>query len=108
MPLYQINPRELPQVWPTAAPMLQRAIDLEPEANTIEQIEYAVRTGRMFLLVWEEPEQGVAGAVTVEFIDYPRERIARVSLILLTGSKRYCGLSSATRIFFSARLLRSV
>ena len=49
MPLYQIPPNQLPQVWPTAAPLLQRAIDLEPEANTIEQIEYAVRTGRMFL-----------------------------------------------------------
>jgi len=81
MPLYQIPPSQLPQVWPTAAPMLQRAIDLEPEANTIEQIEYAVRTGRMFLLVWEEPEQGITGAVTVEFIDYPRERVAHVSLM---------------------------
>ena len=45
MPLYQIRPNELPQVWPIAAPLLQKAIDLEPEALTIEQVEYQVRTG---------------------------------------------------------------
>jgi hypothetical protein len=81
MPLYQIRPNELPKVWPIAAPLLQKAIDLEPEALTIEQVEYSVRTGRIFLLVWEEPDVGITGAVTVEFIDYPRERIAHVNLM---------------------------
>ena len=81
MPLYQIRPNELPQVWPIAAPLLQKAIDLEPEALTIEQVEYQVRTGRIFLLVWEEPDIGITGAVTVEFIDYPRERVAHVNLM---------------------------
>ena len=81
MALYQINPRELPTVWPIAAPLLQKAIDLEPEAITIEQVEYAVRTGHTYLLVWDEPGEGITGAVTVEFIDYPRERIAHVNLM---------------------------
>lgn len=81
MALYQVNPRELPTVWPIAAPLLQKAIDLEPEAITIEQVEYAVRTGHTYLLVWDEPGEGITGAVTVEFIDYPRERIAHVNLM---------------------------
>jgi hypothetical protein len=81
MPLYQIRPNELPKVWPIAAPLLQKAIDLEQEALTIEHVEYSVRTGRIFLLVWEEPDVGITGAVTVEFIDYPRERIAHVNLM---------------------------
>lgn len=81
MPLYQITPNELPQVWPIAAPMLQKAIDLEPEMVTIEQVEYQVRTGRTFLLVWSDPDEGITGAVTVEFIDYPRERVAHVNLM---------------------------
>jgi hypothetical protein len=81
MPLYQIRPNELPQVWPIAAPLLQKAIDLEPEMITIEQVEYSVRTGRVFLLVWEEPNEGITGAVTVEFMDYPRERVAHVNLM---------------------------
>ena len=61
--------------------MLQKAIDLDPNAITIEQVEYSIRTGRIFLLVWEEPGEGITGAVTVEFIDYPRERIAHVNLM---------------------------
>lgn len=81
MSLVVIHPSNLPKVWPVAAPLLQKAIDLEPEALTIEQVEYSVRTGRIFLLVWEEPDEGITGAVTVEFIDYPRERVAHVNLM---------------------------
>ena len=81
MPLYHISPRELPQVWSVAAPLLQKAIDLDPSEVTIEQVEYSVRTGAVHLLVWEEPEKGITGAVTVEFIDYPRKRVAHVNLM---------------------------
>ena len=81
MPLYQVAPQFLPQVWPIAAPLLQKAIDLEPEMVTIEQVEYDVRTGASWLLVWEEPDVGVTGAVTGRFFDYPRERVAHVSLM---------------------------
>ena len=81
MAIYQVHPNELPKIWPIAAPMLQRAIDLDPEVVTIEQVEFSVRTGRTFLLVWDEPGEGITGAVTVEFIDYPRERVAHVNLM---------------------------
>lgn len=81
MSLHHIPPHQLPQVWAKAAPLLQKAIDLEPDLITIEQVEYSVRTGRTFLLVWEEPGEGITGAVTVEFIDYPRERVAHVNLM---------------------------
>jgi hypothetical protein len=81
MALFQVPANLLPQIWPVVAPMLQRAIDLDPELNTIEQVEYAVRTGRTFLLVWDEPEEGITGAVTVDIIDYPRERVAHVNLM---------------------------
>lgn len=81
MALFHVDPRHLPQVWPVAAALLQKAIDLEPEVITIEQVEYSIRTGRVFLLVWEEPNEGITGAVTVEFIDYPRERVAHVNLM---------------------------
>ena len=81
MPLYQIHPNELPQVWPVAAPLLQRAIDLDPDLNKIEMIEYAIRTGRTFLLVWEEPGEGITGAAAVDIIDYPMERVAHGNLM---------------------------
>jgi len=81
MPLYQVHPNELPQVWPIAAPLLQRAIDLDPDLNKIEMIEYAVRTGRTFLLVWDEPGEGITGAAVVDIIDYPTERVAHGNLM---------------------------
>lgn len=81
MALHQVQTNELPQVWPIVAPMLQRAIDLDPDLNTIEQVEYAVRTGRTFLLIWIDPDEGITGAVTVDIMDYPRERVAHVNLM---------------------------
>lgn len=81
MPLYHVPPNQLPQVWSVAAPLLQKAIDLDPEVVTIEQVEYSIRTGHTFLLVWDEPNEGITGAATVEFIDYPRERVAHVNLM---------------------------
>lgn len=81
MPLYQVHPNELPKVWPIAAPMLQRAVDLDPDLITIEQVEYLVRTGRSFLLVWDDLDKGITGAVTVDIVDYPRERVAHVNLM---------------------------
>ena len=81
MPLYHIQPRELPQVWGVAAPLLQKAIDIDPAAVTIEQVEYSVRTGKTFLLVWDEPGEGITGAVTGEFVDFPRHRVAHIDLM---------------------------
>jgi hypothetical protein len=81
MSLHYVSPNQLPQAWPVVAPLLQKAIDLDPAAITIEQAEYAIRTGRSHLLVWAEPEVGITGAVTVDFIDYPRERVAHVNLM---------------------------
>lgn len=81
MPLYQIHPSELPQVWPIAAPLLQKAIDLDPDLNKIEMVEYAVRTGRTFLVVWDEPGEGITGAAVVDIIDYPTQRVAHGNLM---------------------------
>tara|TARA_R110000868_G_C10378585_1_gene719145 strand:+ start:104 stop:451 length:348 start_codon:yes stop_codon:yes gene_type:complete len=86
--------------------MLQKAIDLDPAATTIEQVEYSVRTGKMHLLAWEEPEAGITGAATVEFIDYPRERIAHVNMMggksivrehVFEEAKRWMRLNGATK-----------
>ena len=81
MPLHYIPPHQLPTVWDKVAPLLQKSIDTEPDFITIEQVEYAVRTGKMFLLVWEEPNEGITGAAAVEFIDYPRYRVGHGTLL---------------------------
>ena len=81
MPLHYIPPHQLPTVWDKAAPLLQKSIDTEPDFITIEQVEYAMRTGKMFLLVWDEPGEGSTGAAAVEFIDYPRYRVGHGTLL---------------------------
>jgi hypothetical protein len=84
MPLYYVSSQQLPAVWDKVAPLLQKAVDIEPDFMTIEQVEYAIRIGKTQLLIWEEPEEGITGAATVEFIDYPRYRTAHV---LMMGGK---------------------
>jgi hypothetical protein len=69
--------------------MLQRAIDLDPNEVTIAQVEYSVRTGRTYLLVWDEVGEGITGAVTVDIVDYPCERIAQVNLMGGKGIVRH-------------------
>ena len=81
MPLHNVHPNHLPVVWPVAAPLIQKAIDLDPTATTIQHVEYSIRIGKMFLLVWEEPGEGITGACTIEFIDYPMERVGHVNLM---------------------------
>jgi hypothetical protein len=81
MPLHYVAPEHLPTVWPIAAPLLQKAVDLDPAAITIEQVEFSVRTGKTILIVWEEPDEGITGAATFEIVDYPRQRIAHVNLM---------------------------
>ena len=61
--------------------MLQRAIDIDPMEVTIEQVEYNVRIGKTVLIVWEEPDEGITGAATIDIIDYPRQRVAHVNLM---------------------------
>lgn len=81
MPLYQVLPHQLPQVWDKAAPLLQKFIDIEPDFITIEQLEYFIRIGKMFLLVWEDPDEGITGAAAVEFIDYPQYRVGHGAVL---------------------------
>ena len=81
MPLHYVPPTNLPAVWPVALPLLKKAMDLEPEAYNAQFLEYSIRTGKTYLLVWEEPGEGITGACTVEIIDYPTERVAHVNLM---------------------------
>jgi hypothetical protein len=88
MPLYHIKANELPLVWGVVAPLLQKAIDLDPKATSVEHVNYTIRIGTMNLLVWEEDDKGITGAATVSFTDHPTERIAQVHLMGGSGVVR--------------------
>jgi len=81
MPLHHVHPNHLPAVWPVALPLLKKAMDLEPGSHNEQFIEYSIRIGKTHLMVWEEPGEGITGACTIEFIDYPMERVAHVNLM---------------------------
>ena len=88
MSLHYVPANILPQVWPTVAPMLQKAIDLDPSEISIDQVEYFLRIGKNFLLIWDEQGKGITGAATVEFIDYPKQRVVHVNLMGGSGIVR--------------------
>lgn len=77
--LVHVDPRFLYKVWPTVAPMLQRSLDINPDVENIDQLELLILQQRQHLLVWVTDEKEVVGAVTVEFINYPLQRIAHVN-----------------------------
>jgi hypothetical protein len=79
MSLYTINPGHLNSVWSIVAPMLQRALDLDPSFMTIDQMQLLIRQGKLILLVHKNEAEEITGAATVEFIDTPLNRIAHVS-----------------------------
>ena len=106
MPLHHVHPNHLPTVWPIALPLLKKAMDLEPGSHNEQFIEYSIRTGKTHLMVWEEPGEGITGACTIEFIDYPMERIAHVNLMggkgivrdyVFDEAKQFMRLNGATK-----------
>lgn len=68
-------------MWDAVAPLLQKAIDLDPKSTSTQHVNYTIRTGAMNLLVWQEENEGITGAATVSFTDHPTERIAQVHLM---------------------------
>ena len=82
MALFIVPPAKLPMVWATVAPMLQKAIDIDPDLNDIKLVHYALRMGNQHLLIWEDPETSdITGAATVSISDYSTERVAVVNLM---------------------------
>lgn len=80
MALIVLNPAFIDEVWPTVGPMLKRAVDISPHDCTLEQLELLVRQGHTHLLFWED-EGVIKGAATVDFIDYPHQRVAHVGFM---------------------------
>jgi hypothetical protein len=71
----------MPAIWPVALPILKRAMELEPGSHNEQFIEWSIRKGNTHLLVWEEPGEGITGAVTISFQDLPMHRVAHAHLM---------------------------
>lgn len=69
------------QSWPKVEAHLVAAAQYCSDDYTIDQIHLMVCTGQWMLLVAVDEQNEVHGAATVNFINYPNDRVAFVTLI---------------------------
>lgn len=78
MSLILVNPQFLDSVWPKVSALLDQAIEFANEDTSIDVVQLRIRRGELLLLLWA-PNDDIKGAMTVEFLDNPRRRVAFVS-----------------------------
>lgn len=81
MALVWVDPRYLDNVWPKAAPLLEKAVECNLGEETLEQVRAKVAFRQAELLVFTsgaDPDLAT-GAAVVEFIQHPNYRVAHVS-----------------------------
>jgi hypothetical protein len=62
--------------------MLAVAVAHADEDITLDQLQYRIRRGESILLIWiADDGELIIGAATVEFKEYPRQRVALVSFV---------------------------
>ena len=79
-----IHPVALPQAaqtWPLAESYILEAIPYGGGDYTIDQVRLLVNTGQWLLLVAVDENNQVQGAATVNFMNYPNDRIAFITFI---------------------------
>jgi hypothetical protein len=69
------------QSWPLAEPHIAEAIEHGGGDYTLEQAKLLVNTGQWMLLVATGEDFQVKGAATVNFLNYPNDRIAFITFI---------------------------
>lgn len=101
------------QAWPLVAPFIESArVKSSNTEYTTDQIRLLVSNGSWLLLVAVDENNDLHGAATVNFINYPNERVAFVTAIggkLVTNADTFSQLSAiakahgATKIQGAAR-----
>ena len=80
MKLYVVPTNQVQRFWYLAEPLLQKALDKGNNEFTADQLKLLVTQGQQqLLLVMKEDKCYVA--VTVQFINYPNDRIAYITYI---------------------------
>jgi len=80
MKLYVVPTNQVQRFWYLAEPLLQKALDKGNDEFTADQLKLLVTLGQQqLLLVMKEDKCYVA--VTVQFINYPNDRIAYITYI---------------------------
>lgn len=80
MKVHYVDVRYIHKVWDDAAPFLEKAMHHSGGEYSLEQLKVFLVQGSQTLLIAVDDEE-IKGAATVEFINYPNERVAFITAI---------------------------
>ena len=75
-----VHPNYFAQAWPTVKPMVEAAMAHAKGEITSDQLKVYIAEGRYQLIVFIEADK-VIGAVVVEWINYPNDRVMFINAI---------------------------
>lgn len=79
--LFVVPTNHIHQFWQIASPHLQKAIDVSSGEFTIDQLRQFVSQGQSDLLLVLDDNKKCHCAFTVEWINYPNDRVAYITYI---------------------------
>ena len=80
--LYYVEPSQLHTVWDKVSPYLEKAMEHSGGEYNLDQLKVFLSQGLQALIVFiDNANSNIIGAVTVEFINYPNERVAFVTSV---------------------------
>jgi hypothetical protein len=101
-----INPMYVHQVWHLVEPFLAKGLVRSGGEYTVDQLKVYLASGEQQLLIATEDGQ-INGAATVQFINYPNERVAFITSVggkmianqdVWTQFEVWCKQSGATMV----------
>ena len=80
--IFYVEPSQIHMVWDKVAPHLEKAMEHSGGEYNLDQLKVFLVQGLQNLLVCiDDAEDNLFGAVTIEFINYPNERVAFVTSV---------------------------
>lgn len=79
--LYTIPPHQVQQTWPKIEKMLGDAMEHSGGEYTLDHLKVMLTQGKQVLLVAADETMDIKCALTVEWINYPNDRVAFITAI---------------------------
>lgn len=76
----QVHPNFIQQLWPAVDTMLRRALEFSGGEYSVEHLRMMLVRGEQLLFVATE-EDKIIGASTIEFANFPNDRVAFITAI---------------------------
>jgi hypothetical protein len=79
--LYTILPHQVQQTWPKVENMLRVAIEHSGGEYTLDHLKVMLTQGKQVLLVLADENMEIKCAFSVEWINYPNDRVAFITAV---------------------------